>query len=94
MLFHFIHGGLDLSFRVHQHHIYISYSTEYMIQQSSQKTLAFLTRRQFLSQKFSIIVISVDIVCPPFVPSSSLPYHVVGNNRTLILQSRFRDAGI
>ena len=61
------------------------------MQKSSHKTLALLTRRQLLSEQVSLIVMSVDIACSPFVPISALPYHVIGNTLTLIIQSRVGD---
>ena len=94
MLVHFTHSGSDLPFLIHQHHIYILYSTKYMMQQLSHKTLALLTIRQLLSQQSRLIVVSVDIACYPFFPSSALLYHVIGDNLTLLLHSRDGDIGI
>ena len=64
------------------------------MQQSSLKTLVIITRRKLICQQVSLIVMSVDISCSTFIPSSALPHHMIGDNVTLILQSRVRDNGI
>ena len=58
------------------------------------QTLVLLTRRKLLSHQVSLIVRSVEIAYFTFVPSSALLYHVIGNTRTLFLQSRVGGTGI
>ena len=94
MLVHFTHSSLGLPFLIHQHHIFILYSTEYMMQESSHKTLALLTRMHLLSKKVSLIFMGVDIACSPFIPIIALLYYVIGDTLTLLLQSRVGDTGI
>ena len=93
-IFQFKYGGSDLSLLIHQNHTYISYSNEYMTQQPSHKTLAILTRRQFIHQQVSLIVVRFDISCYTFVPGIILPYHMIGYTLTIIIKSRVGDSGI
>jgi len=72
------------------HHIHLNSQAKNMMQKVSHKPLALGPSRQNLGQKVRLVIMSVHICRPPFIPSRPLPNKVVSNALGLLLEGRVR----